>query len=275
MNNIWAALKAGTASGAVFGGFAYAPNFWYVGANAPKYGRRTDTIQQAVNLMQDGDVVMVGNAAEYDESVTITGKNKCTILGQGWGSRVTALTGGFAFHLVGCQDVALVNLNLEGRTTGGAVKLSGQCRRIFIENCKLHGGTYGVLIASGGGGQLVDCVIRGNRIGPTTNGVVAAVAGGDPSHQIQIEDNWFTVIMTDCINLDDTRNIVIRGNHFGSFGDGEPDHYIVANVGNTSGLVSNNYFANATHPVGLIILDADVLYSGNYAESGVNTARPA
>ena len=90
--SIWGQLKQAYGSGTLNGGFPFAPNVAFVGANAPSYVPTYGTIQQALTAAITGNVIVVG-PGENDENLTINGVNQFAIIGAGvpHSSRITAL----------------------------------------------------------------------------------------------------------------------------------------------------------------------------------------
>lgn len=277
MQNLWASLRQGAASGVLAGGFPYANNNWFTGAGAPQFGRRADTLQDVLDDLEDNDLVFVP-PGELDENLTLTGKNRVALIGASspFGARVTALTNGVALTIGDAQDVLLQNLNLEGRGTGGAVKLTGQVRRLTLRSCKLSGGAFAFLIASASGGQSVEVFLDDCYIFGVTTGISNAIAGGDPTHRLMVRGCRFFAVTTDCIvSAGSAINTMIQDSYFGNDGDTEPTRFIKLDGAGDSGLVAGNQFATPTNANTKFVLDADVLWGANATEAGWSTARPA
>jgi hypothetical protein len=277
-NNIWAALRQGVSAGVMAGGFPYARNNRYIRqAGAPSFGLNTVTIQESSDLLESGDVMFLG-PTEYNENVVVSGKQQVTIIGGAnpYSCRVTGLTNGTALTIDDCSDVLLVNLNLEGRGTGGGLQLTGQIRRVTAIGCKFHGGANAVFINPGAGGQLVDLLIKECEIALATNGIVNTVGGGDPTHRIKVLNSLFYGITTDCIvSSAGAINTAIMNNIFGTNGDAEPTRFIKLDGAGDSGIVAGNQFATPTNANTKFVLDADVMWGANATEAGWSTARPA
>src|SRR3990172_13081667 len=58
--NLWSAVRQGASSGVLAGGFPYAKNNWYVGSNAPVFGRRVDTLAALLAIAEPGDIAFLG-----------------------------------------------------------------------------------------------------------------------------------------------------------------------------------------------------------------------
>jgi len=277
--SIWGQLKGGAAAGILAGGRPYARNIYYTGDNSPQFGGIVSaSIQAAVDAMVDGDVLLLG-PQEYNEDVVITGKNGITIVGASpaLGTRLTGLpSNGIGLTIVGGQDVQLVNMNLEGRGTGGALKLMGQIRRLSALGCKFNGGAFGVLVAPAAGGQIVDFLMDECYFGPVTTGFSNALAGGDPTHRVVIKNSIFSAVVTDCIvSAGSCINIAVVNNIFGTHTDVEPTRFIKLDGAGDSGIVAGNQFATATNANTKFVLDADVYWTANGTEAGWSAARPA
>lgn len=260
-------------------GLPFAGNTYYVGSGAPPgVGiRRVDTIQAAASLMIERDVLIIG-PGEYDENVTLTNVNKATIIGAGGPDsvRITALTNGRALTIDGCQDLNIVNLNLEGRGTGGALRLTGQIRRLHADFCRFHGGDTGILVDPAAGGQIVDAYITNSIIALLTTGISNTVGGGDPTHRLIVESCKLFGITTDCIvSAGAAINTMILNSLFANDGDTEPTRFIKLDGAGDSGLVAGNQFATPTNANTKFVLDADVMWGANATEAGWSTARPA
>ena len=276
-NSVWSAVRRAYASGVLDMGYPFARNVRYVGENAPTGVTAYNTIQEAVDALIDGDLLIVG-PGEYDENVTITDKNKITVIGAGnpHACRLTALTNGIALTIVGGQDVTIINMNLEGRGTGGALKLDGQIRRLVVQGCKIHGGADGVLIAPAALGQIVEAIIEGCLITGLTTGISHAGTGGDPTHKVTIQGNRFIAITTDCIvSTGSFINGMVIDNIMGNDGDTEPTRFIKLDGAGDSGIVAGNQFATPTNDNAKFVLDADVMWGANATEAGWSTARPS
>lgn len=235
-------------------------------------------IQTAVDTAVEGDVILIA-PGEYDEDVTVS-TGQLTLIGAGprHSVRVTgvALGTSTAMTLDGVSDVGLYNLNLEGRSGGSGLVMSGQIRRVQVAGCKLHGGDQAVSLASAGGGQIVDIRIEDCHIANSAIGVNIEFSGGDAMHQVLITNSLFSKITADCIKENGAVNdLWITGNVFGESSGTTPTRFLDINSAGTNGLVANNVFAFATHEADTIIIDADVFYVGNTTEEGVNTVRPA
>ena len=277
VTSIWGQLKTAAGAGILNGGYPFAQNIYFVGSNAPTFVQQKNTIQEAADAVVDGDVIIIG-PGEYDENVTLTGKNKIAIIGAGnpESCRLTALTNGTGLTINGGQDVSVVNVNIEGRGTGGGVKLAGQIRRFVASQCKFHGGATAFLIAPAGGGQIVDCVIDDCAIALVTTGISNALAGGDPTHRLTVKNSRFYAIVTDCIiSTGAAINTFILNNFFGTHTDAEPTQFIKLDGAGDSGLVAGNQFATATNANTKFLIDADVYWGANGTEAGWSTARPA
>jgi pectin methylesterase-like acyl-CoA thioesterase len=236
------------------------------------------TVQAAVDaseLVDDGvPVEIVLTAGEYDEDVEIT-RSKTTIRGAGPlnSCRITGVatgSGGTAtgLKLTGVSDVAVVNLNLEGRTGGSGLHMSGQIRRVSVMGCKLHGGTQAVLLDSDGGGQIVDIRFQGCTIANAATGIFLDYNGGDPCHQIKLLGNIFEKIVTDCVVENGaTHDWLIVGNSFGVNDTAESTRFLDIDSVGTTGFVQDNRFATTVFDAAKMAIASGVLWVDNKVEA--------
>jgi hypothetical protein len=239
------------------------------------------TIQAAVNVAAPGDVIEIDGYAEYDENVTIT-TSKLTFIGVGGrrSVRVTSVgTNSTCFTINGAYDVELRNLNLGGRGTGSALKLTGQIRRFSAYDCRFSGGANGVEIAASSGGQVVDILFERCRFEGTDGVEFSTGEGGDPASQTYFKSCDFQYCAAYAINLPTnswSTGLFVQGCHFlpEEDGTGPSAAWIKADNANQTGMISGCFFAQATHLNTAIAIDAGVLYVGNATEEGINAARP-
>jgi hypothetical protein len=235
------------------------------------------TVQAAVNKAGSNYLIAVA-PGEYDEDVVVT-KSKLTIMGLGpkHSVRITGVAAGTktALTLTNTQDVGLINLNLEGRTTGGGLAVAGQTRRLHVAHSKIHGGANALKL-SNAGGQAVDICIEDNVIGLATNGLSIVGGGGDPLNQLIVRRNLFQRIDTDCLVTDGVAyDVSVLDNIFAAKAGVEPTRYIKLDAAGTTGIVAGNQFATAANLAAKIVLAAGVMFGPNGTEAGWSTTRPA
>jgi hypothetical protein len=218
-----------------------------------------------------GDVIM-GAKGEYDEDITIT-KSGITLMGMGprHSVRITGTSAGTktAMTLSGVQDVALYNLNLEGRTSSGsALVLTGQIRRIEAKGCKIHGGDSAIKIAVPASAQTVDVRFEDNIIANSAIGLFVDYSGGDPCHQIHLKGNTFSKITTDCIVEDGaTHDWQIFDNYFTAADGTEPTQFLDIDETGSTGFVANNYFATTVFSTAKFAIADGVLFANNISQA--------
>ena len=234
-------------------------------------------IQTAVDTAVEGDVILIA-PGEYDEDVTVT-TGQLTLVGAGPRDSVritgVALGTSTAMTLDGVSDVGLYNLNLEGRSGGSGLVLSGQVRRITAAGCKMHGGSQAVLLSAATTEQFADIRIEDCNIANSAIGISALYDAGDPGHRVFVRGCLFSKITTDCIVENGvTHDWNIYDNVFSTDDGVEPTRYLDINTDGTTGVVANNVFGLAAHSTGDLLIDDTVLYVGNYTEEGISTGRP-
>jgi hypothetical protein len=228
------------------------------------------TIQAAVDAADEAEDILIA-PAEYDENVLIeTPRLRLFGIGAQHAIRVTGTLAGTAtaIHVSGVSEIGLYNLNLEGRTGGSGLKLSGQIRRMEVGSCKLHGGDQAVLLASAGGGQIVDIRILANIIANSAIGLSMAYSGGDPGHQFLIASNLFQKIVTDCIVENGaTHDWSILDNTFALNDGTEPTRFLDIDTVGTTGLAAGNRFATTVFAAAKMAIAAGVLWVDNKVEA--------
>lgn len=251
------------------------------GNEGKSWGNPVATITQAVAKATAGagDVIFVA-PGEYDEDVTVD-VSQVSLVGVGprHSVRVTgvALGTSTALTLDGVQDVGVYNLNLEGRSGGSGIELSGQIRRAQVSGCKLHGGAQAVHLYSAAGAQIVDVRFEDNVIANSAIGINMDYLNGDPSHQIVVKGNFFSKITTDCIVEDGaTHDWNVYDNVFSSSDGSEATRFIDLDSVGSTGLVANNIFATTTSvdQQAKFALASGVLFVANATEAGWSTTAP-
>jgi hypothetical protein len=251
---------------------------WYVdgtngtaGAQGNQSDRPLSTVQAAVNKASSGDTILIA-PGEYDEDVTIsTGGILLVGAGPRHSVRITGTSAGTktAVTVSGVSDVGLYNLNLEGRTSSGsALVLTGQVRRFSATVCKLHGGDQAVKLAAPASGQVVDvrfdqCVIANSAIGVSIN-----YSGGDPAHQIVLDDCYFSKITTDCVVENGaTHDLTITNCVFAASDGTEPTQFLDIDTSGTTGFVANNVFCTTVFSTAKFGIASGVLFANNVSQA--------
>ncbi|RPJ29451.1 MAG: hypothetical protein EHM33_00970 [Chloroflexi bacterium] len=237
------------------------------------------TAAASLAAAQAGTKIMIDNAAEWDETLTLT-QHKVTLEGVGAhnSTRITGLSpAGTGLTVNGAYDVKLENLNISGRSTGAGLKLTGQIRRLHAKDCRFAGGADGVLIEASSGGQVVDVLFENCRFEGTA-GVHFTAGGGDPASQIYFKNCDFQYCTGRWVHLDGIHvtGLFLQNCNFlpTEAGAAPATKGITANFTGTTGMISGCNLALTTHASASIELAAGVLYTGNTTEEGVNTARP-
>lgn len=232
-----------------------------------------NTIQAAITAATSGrgDIIYV-LPGEYNEDITHT-KTFLRIVGVGarHSVRITGTSAGTktAMTLSGVQDAGLYNLNLEGRTSSGsALVLTGQNRRIEVVGCKIHGGDSAIKIDVPALSQTVDVRFEDNIIANSAIGLFIDYSGGDPCHQIHLKGNTFSKITTDCIVEDGaTHDWQILGNYFTAADGTEPTQFLDIDETGSTGFVANNFFATTVFSTAKFAIASGVLFANNISQA--------
>lgn len=277
----WPTLKEGAASAILSAGYPFAGNAYYVGPNAPIFGNRIPTIQEAVNLMVERDILFIG-PGEYDEAVVIPiGLDKITIMGAGnvgeifiapsAADSIAMLIEGSAANRT--SDITLVNVGLEGDGTGGGLHVKGNIRRVRVQSCKCEGGAFAIKLESTiAAGFVADTIIENCELTFTETALhMLASGGGDPVTQTRLLDCLLDNFSSRGVHVDASpvADLWIHGNRFcRQEDDSEPtNEYILADVANSTGNIAGNSFpANAASAK--IVLAAGVRRCGNSYTDG-------
>ena len=250
---------------------------WFVnGGHTGQFGRGTDfdhplaTIQAAHDGAAAGDLIMVA-PYEYDEDVIVT-KSKLTLLGCGpRGSiRITGTAAGTAtaMTMTGTQDCGLYNLNLEGRTGGSGLKVTGQTRRLEIKGTKIGGNDQAILLDVPAGSQFVDVRVDDCVVADAAIGINVDYSGGDPGHKLVVRKTLFQKITTDCIKENGaTHDYAIYGNIFAANDGTEPTRFLDIDETGTTGFVSDNSFHTTLLAASKFAIAAGVLWVNNKVQA--------
>jgi hypothetical protein len=226
------------------------------------------TWTKALSLASAGDVIF-GAPGEYDEDVTVS-LAKVALVGVGprHSVRITGVAAGTstAMTIDGVDDVALHNLNLEGRSGGGGLVINDVARRITLTGCRMFGGDIAASIVSDsssvGWVTFDDC-----QFASAATGLSVTNSGGGISQQIVVRNSLFWSISTDCIVQSGfSANWVIENNTFASDSGTLPTRFLDIDDASTSGFVVGNYFAGSLWDDTLFKIAAGVFVAGNYTE---------
>lgn len=268
--------------GGALQGYPFAGNVYYTGTNKPVFGKRTGTIQNAIDLMIARDVLFIGPGS-HDEAVVIpAGLADITIIGAGNRGDVgiaPSTTNASALTMTGTsgssgrvQGVTLVNVGLEGNGTGGGLHVKGNIRRLRAYGCKCEGGAFGVKLESDANGSVADTILEDLELCWTDRGLLIAVSGGgDPVTQTRFKDSLLHNCAVDGLLVDTVQSadLWVHNNKFARLEDGsEPSNsYLSAAVVSTTGQMANNAFACAAAS-GKIAVAANFIKSGNSYSDG-------
>jgi hypothetical protein len=286
--NLWSALQQGAASGVLAGGYPFARNNWYVGELSPVFGKRVNTIQEMLDIMESGDIGFIGPGS-YDEAVvTPVGLTNVALFGAGSPGSVAIVpstANAVPLTIIGDSDnrtqgIRVVNIGCETNGTGTGLLVKGNIRRVLVQNCKLEGGSVALNLQSDAEGSVADCKLIENELCWTATALLLSVSGGgDPVTQ--------TLVMKNLLHNYTARGLYVPTVHsadlwvlenmFNNQEDGSDpsDEYLSAAVANTTGSVVGNFFANPTNQATRLAIAAGVIWGPNGTEAGWSVARPA
>lgn len=285
--NLWGQLKAGAASGVLSGGYPFAGNIYYVGANAPIFGKRAETVQDMLNLMTDRDVGFLGPGSYNEALVWPVGLDNVTLIGAGNRGDVSiapSASNAIALVIEGTatrtQGVTLANIGLEGNGTGGGLHVKGNIRRMRFLNSKFEGGAFAVKLESNAAGAIGDTILDDVELCWATTALhLRVTGGGNPVTQTRLRNSLLHNYSSRGVFAADTfaADLWITKNIFARQEDGtEPtNQYISASIAGTTGFVAENSFATPTNAVAKLAVAAGVIWGPNGTEAGWSTARPA
>lgn len=279
MTDFWPELKQGAASAIMSAGYPFAGNAYYVGQNAPIFGRRVDTIQLALDTMVARDILFLGPGG-YDEAVVVPiGLENIAIVGSGNRGSVfinPAAANAVAMTIEGdttrTQDITLVNVGLEGNGTGGGLHILGNIRRIRARECKIEGGTFAMKLESNADGSLADLIFDDCEFCWTATAIhMLASGGGNPVTQTRILNSLLHNYTSRGIHVDTSpvADLWVHDNKFlRQEDDSEPtNEYILAAVATSTGNIAHNSFPAAAASA-KISLATGVRRSGNSYTDG-------
>jgi hypothetical protein len=262
------------------GGGLILPNLqtpWYVNGDWTGQfgtGREMDkplaTIAAAVAAAAAGDIIFIA-PGEYDEDVVVS-TSRLTLIGCGprHSVRVTGTAAGTATALTisAASDIGLYNLNLEGRSGGAGLSITGQVRRVEVRHCKIHGGDDACLLDQGAG-QIVDVRIEDCVIGNAADGlVIGTTGGGDPNAQIVVRNCLFSKCTADCIKTVGFMNdLVVDGCTFTAASGTEPTQFLDVDDVGTTGIITNCRFHTTVFSTAKFGIATDVFFAQNYTEA--------
>lgn len=282
MQNLWAAVRQGASSGVLAGGYGYAKNNWYVGANAPVFGRQVTDLESLFAIAEPGDVAFLGPQAYVEGNLVIPATlTNFTLIGMGGrgacyiepdGANDEGLT-------VLADDFTLINVGVAKGASGdyalsvGNADVSADRFRAF--GCKIEGDGVACILQGAGDVLMDDCEfawcgtglqLKSNAIGFNT--------------QIYIRNcrfhNYVDAGVGEFANAQQVNNLLLKDNVFERQEDGTAgtDDILLQDNLNT-GLITGNRFPRATNGTGFITIGTGLIYNPNGTEAGWSTARPA
>lgn len=276
----WGFIKGG-----ILQGYPFASSVYYVGSGAPIFAKRVDTIDKALDVMRDRDVLFLGPGS-HDEAVTVpVGLDNITIIGAGNKGDVSiapSAANGIAMVIEGTttrtQGITLINVGMEGKGTGGGLHVKGNIRRIRVQGCKCEGGAFGIKLESNASGAIGDTIIEDCELAWATTALhLLASGGGDPVTQTYLRNCLLHGFTADGVLTSGTfaADLWIVKNIFARQENGtEPTQYLDIDDAGTTGFVAENSFATPTNATGKLAIASGVIWGPNGTEAGWSTQRP-
>jgi len=277
---LWPALKLGASNGVLMGGYPFARNQYFVGANSPVFGVRVDNLQALFDRLVSGDIAFIGPGS-YDEEDLVIDTPNVTIIGAGNRGQIgiaPSAVGGNGLQIL-ADGVTLVNVGCAKESTADfALKVGSQTispDRFRAYGCKIEGDGIAAHLQGAGDVIMDDCefcwcgsalILESNDIGFNT--------------QIRIKNslfhNYVTVGLGQFAAAQQVNDLWLIDNVFARQEDGTvgTDDILLADNGNT-GLITGNRFPRATNGTGFITIGTGLIYNPNGTEAGWSTARPA
>lgn len=286
VNNLWASLRQGAASGVLAGGYPYAKNTWYVGSNAPQFGKQVDTLSALLAIMEPNDVAFLGPQAYAEGNLvipaTLTGITLIGTGGRGASYIEPANTGDEGLQVL-ADDVTLINLGVaSGATADYALKIGNTTvspARFRAYQCKFEGNESAnpaaqVLLQGCGDIIFEDCEFAWG-----VNGVIGDANNDGFPTQVLLRNCWFHDLTTVHVGIaaaDHFVDLWLRDNYFDRDEAGAaPTDFILLSDNANTGVITGNRFANATNEAAVITIGTGLIYMANATEAGWSTARPA
>jgi len=279
---LWPAIKQAAASGVLAGGYGYAKNNWYVGANAPIFGRRVDSIEALLAIAEPGDIAFLG-PQEYSEGNLVIPATLSPFTMIGMGNRGSSFIEPSTTTMEGLQvladDVTLMNVGIAKGATGDyALSVGSQAvsaDRFRAYGCKIEGDGVAALLYGAGDVLLEDCEFcwcgtgiqfRSNDIGFNT--------------QIYIRRCRFHDVLTACLGhfaaAQQVNGLNVEDSVFERDESGTPPvDYIMLSDNLNTGYFAGNRFAFATNEADTLAIGTGILWGPNGTEAGWSTARPS
>lgn len=276
--DFWPEIKQGAASAILSAGYPFSGNAYYVGQNSPIFGRRIDTIAEALATMVPRDILFLGPQRHEEGNLVIPSTlTNITIIGSGnRGACFIEPTGANDKGLqVLADDVTLVNVGVAGKGTADyALEIGDEAARFRAFGCKFEG-PDGICISMKG---CADILLRDTEICWAVTGISFVGGVSDFPTQIFFDKcrfhNLSLVHITDAVAL--VQNLEVRDCTFDAADDGtEPTDYLTVDDVGSTGIFSGNRFAIATNASAKLTIGANIRWSANATEAGWSVARPA
>lgn len=282
--NLWAGVHAGLASGVLYSGYPYAKNHWYIGVNAPRFGRRVNTLAALFDIMEPGDIAHLGPQAYEEGNLVIPeGLDNITLIGNGnrGSCFIEAPDAGMEGLQVLADGVTLINVGVAApgdySLKIGSATVSPNRFRAY--QCKFEGNE-----AVNPGAQVVLCgtgdtILEDCEICWGVNGILGLANNDGFPTQTLLRNCWFHDLTTVHIGVEAATHFVelwVRDNYFARDEAGvAPTDFILLSDNANIGDITGNRFANATNQAAVITIGTGLLYMANATEAGWSTARPA
>lgn len=279
MQNFIGLVKQAASAGILSGGYPYAHNFWYVGANAPVFARRTNTIAEALAIMQEKDVLMLGPQT-YDEGNLVIDTPNVTLIGTGNRQETSIAPSATASNGLNIKStgVTLINVDVSQGATGiYAVKAGYETilslNRFRAYGCKFEGNGIGLHLHGMSDVLLDDCEFAWSTSGlvlqPNSHGFCTEVfVGRSRFHNLVTAGISGTGHVVDNLEVSDCI--------FDSTEDGSgPTKFLDLSDNANMGLFTRNSFRVATNLASKMTIGTGLFWLANATEAGLSTARPA
>jgi len=282
MTDFWPELKQGAASAIMSAGYPFAGNAYYVGENSPIFGRRVDTITEAIATMVPRDILFVGPGAYAEGNIIIPAdKPKITIVGAGNVGEMFIEPPNTTDEglTVLADDVTLINVGIAKGATADFALSVGDANtnpdRFRAYGCKIEGD--GVACVLHGAGDVIMYLCEfcwcatALQLKPNAAGFVTqAYIKRSRFH------NYTLVGIGESAAAAVVKNLNVQDCVFENQEDGSaPTDYLLLSDNGNTGCFSGNRFATPTNAATVLTIGTGLLWMANATEAGWSTARPA
>jgi hypothetical protein len=274
----WGFLK----QGGILQGYPFGKNVYYVGADAPVFGKRAQTIEDALGLMRPKDVLFLGPQAHEEGNLVIPEDlTNITIIGAG--NRGACFIEPTVSSQNGLQvladDVTLINVGVADGGTGtyglrvGSTTVNPDRFRAY--GSKFEGSAIGALFEGAGDLLLEDCELAWAPIGIELKANLVGFCTQIMLRRLKFHNNGTAGLSqfsaAQCVDNLEMRDSFFDGNEDGT----TPTKFInLANAAN-HGLIAGNFFRFATNATAQMTIGAGIFWGPNGTEAGWSLARPA